>query len=450
MGKLSRSIKERQGEPTSVFAYGFDAAGFDIQDDPKELADGTQAEFVRFYDPEDLNRADGVIIPQGIFEKIETRKSTFLGVTTEVTEVSFDKWALLERERQVFDLLREGKWVCFLLGKIIDEIPQGIDLKPIDDTDLCKRILNAFNVGRHHRFNLAIPVRIRTRDSEFESYVRGYGSPTTVLDLPHVQSIERRVLAELTNGAAVGVEFDRQLFFLPFSPPNKKWPTAVSAVRSLALAISRYRQRRVIEIPSWVDEIRFKSEESLHLEINSLLEKVNRLETQAESLRDYKAILTTSGVSLKSRIVAILESFFELKIDWIEEDHEQAIVKDDNDSAFAILDAKTTDGDVENTWIDQLSSARATRGLPESATAVLLVSNDISSRWIDRRLERLISEDQVQYARDHNVLIVRTIDLLFLMQHLENDPHRKKRLARLLSSGGGWLKADAESYCVVE
>jgi hypothetical protein len=88
--------------------------------------------------------------------------------------------------------------------------------------------------------------------------------------------------------------------------------------------------------------------------------------------------------------------------------------------------------------------------LPESATGILFISNDISSRWIDRRLERLISEDQVQYARDHNVLIVRTIDLLFLMQHLENDPHRKKRLARLLSSGGGWLKADAESYCVVE
>ncbi|MGH7847837.1 MAG: hypothetical protein ACREQW_22065 [Candidatus Binatia bacterium] len=445
MGRVSRSV-EKAGDQTTIFAYGFDAAGFDIQDEAKELADGSKAEFLRFYDSRDLNKADGVIIPQGIFEKIATRKKPFWGAAT---EVSVHKWPLLERERQIFDLLRKGKWVCFLVGKITDEISQGIDSQSIDDTDLCKRLLNAFNISRHHRYNLAIPARRRTRDSEFESYVRDYGRPTTVLELPHVQPIERRVLVELTNNAVVGIEFEDQVFFLPFSPPDKKWPTAVSVVKSVALAISQYRRQRIIEIPSWVDEMRFRSEEALYLQINSLLEKVNRLESQLESWRDYKAILTTSGIPLRSRIVAILESFFELKVDWIEGHHEEAIIKGDDGSPLVIFESRSTNGDIENAWIDQLSSNRRNQGLPQSIPGVLLINTDRSLRLVERRLEKTIPEDQVQYAKMLNVLLVRTIDLLFLMQQLENDVRRKERLMELFSSGGGWLKADKESYRVV-
>jgi hypothetical protein len=82
---------------------------------------------------------------------------------------------------------------------------------------------------------------------------------------------------------------------LLFSPPNKRWSTAVSLAKMVALAVSAYRRNRGVEIPSWVDALRFKAEKSLYLEINSLLEKLNRLESQLNSWRDYKAILTASG-----------------------------------------------------------------------------------------------------------------------------------------------------------
>ena len=445
MARLLKGVKETLEGARTIFAYGFDEAGFEVQKETKELADGSKLEFVRFDDPRDLSEADGVIIPQGIFEKIQTRHTEFFGAKTEVW---VDRWYVLERERQTFNLLRAGKWVCFLVGRIIDDLPQGLHLESSSDTDLCKRILNAFGVERHRRYHLDVPVKVRARDWEFEQYVQAYGEPTTVFELPHDPAIERRVVVELTNGAAVGVEFDHQLFFLPFRSSDKKWSTVVSIAKTAAHAIANYRRNRVIEIPPWVDEIRFQNEEALYLKINSSLENANRLESELESWRDYKGILTTSGLALKSRIIAILENFFGLRVEGLEDNHEEAIITAEDDSPLVIFETKSAEDYVPKIWIDELNAHKAIHGLSESLPGVLFINMDKSLHWVNSRLAKTLPQDLIEYAEKRHVLIVRAIDLLFLMQKLENDPRRKKRLMEIFGSGGGWLKADANGYRV--
>ena len=107
---------------------------------------------------------------------------------------------MLERERQVFNLLRDGKWICFLVGEITDQIAQGLHSEPIFDTDLCKRILNAFLIDRRRRYRLEIPLELKVRDEEFEPYMRHYGRPTTVFELPQDLPTERHAIAWLGNG----------------------------------------------------------------------------------------------------------------------------------------------------------------------------------------------------------------------------------------------------------
>ncbi len=70
---------------------------------------------------------------------------------------------------------------------------------------------------------------------------------------------------------------------------------------------------------------------------------------------------------------------------------------------------------------------------------ILLINNEMSIEGITQRLATAVAEEQIKHAQNFNVLIVRTIDLLFLMKHFENDPERKDKLLKLLSSGGGWL-----------
>jgi hypothetical protein len=58
-------------------------------------------------------------------------------------------------------------------------------------------------------------------------------------------------------------------------------------------------------------------------------------------------------------------------------------------------------------------------------------------------------ERRVIVELELNVLIIRTVDLLFLMRHMESAVHRREDFMRLMSSGGGWLKADPEGYRIV-
>lgn len=446
MPKLATTSGAELPGITRIFAYGFDAAGFDTRADPIKRADKYQIQFVPFNDPISLELAEGVIIPQGIFETFEKIESLYWIFGAKI-HVRVHRSSLLERERQIFNLLRQGKWVCFLVGEIIDDVHQGTHLESARDTDLCKRVLNAFEVKRRRPYKLTRPPVFKARDMEFQRYVDFCGAPSTVFELPHTHPVERRVIVEL-DGQAVGLEFDAQLFFLPFSPRKRDWRTAKSAVETVVQAVTEYRGNRIIEIPAWVDDLRFTNEEALYLEINSLLEKVNRLESQQQSWRDYKAILTTSGGPLKNRIIAILESFFEFKVDPLQEDREDAVIIGDNGTPLAVIEAKSTEKGFEISFIDQLSSHRDNHGLPDSA-GILFINNDLTLADIHQRLKAEVPESQVKRAKGLNILMVRTIDLLFLMRSLEDDPHRKKRLIQLFCSGGGWLKADMEGYRVV-
>lgn len=92
---------------------------------------------------------------------------------------------------------------------------------------------------------------------------------------------------------------------------------------------------------------------------------------------------------------------------------------------------------------------KAIHGLPESLPGVLFINMDKSLHWINSRLAKTLPQDLIEYAEKRHVLIVRAIDLLFLMQKLENDPRRKKRFMEIFCSGGGWLKVDGNGYRVI-
>ena len=431
----------------TIFAYGFDQAGFATTHDLISINPAITVQFVDFYSSRNLNDADGVVIPQGIFEKLETRSDLFSGLFGEKTFILVDKSLMLERERQVFNLLRDGKWICFLVGEITDQIAQGLHSEPIYDTDLCKRVLNAFMIDRRRRYRLEIPLDLKVRDEEFELYMQRYGRPTTVFELPQDLPMERHAIAWL-GGGVVGMEIDAQLFFLPFESSRPTLGVATDIVSLLAPAISQYRRDRITAVPDWVDDFHFKSEEPLYLEVNDLLGKLNRLESELASWKDYKAILASSGIFLRNKLVALFESVFGLKVQCIDREERFLVLKDD-DSSVALVQSEGTEGSVQTASIERVARARSEHHLSESFPAALVINNDMAITNIGERSATSVAPEVLQAAVRQNVLVMRTIDLLFLLNHLEKSPNKKSRMLHLLTSGRGWLKASAVSYDVI-
>ena len=430
-----------------VFGYGFDRAGFTTGHAPIALNAAATVQFVDLYSPRSLTEADGVIIPQGIFEHIETRSDVFSELFGEKTFVSVDRPLMLERERQVFTMLRDGKWVCFMVGEINDHIAQGLYSEPILDTDLCKRVLNAFGIGRRRRYRLESPLELKVRDEEFKPYVMRFGAPTTVFELPKDGPTERHAIAWLGRGV-VGMEFDAQLYFLPFQTSQRTQESATQIVTLLTSAINQHRRYRIVEAPDWVDDFHFKSEEPLYLQINDLLEKLNRLETELACWKDYKAILSSSGMYLRNKLIALFESVFELRIQEIDGEERFLILKED-DWPLVLLQSEGTEGEVQKASIERLSQARKEHGLTDSFPAVLVINDHMSSTSVASRPGTTLSHEVLQCAAEHKVLVVRTIDLLFLINLWTNNSDKKSRMLNLLTSGGGWLKATTGSYDVI-
>lgn len=425
----------------TVYAYGFDSYGFDVDSGSIQPQNDLRIEFVPFFSELSLDRSDGLIMPQGIFESIQYRRGAAGGT---YTEVRVHDRLLLERERELTNLQREGKWVSFLVGEIIDTVPQGRNKDRIRSTDLCKKLLNNFGINR---FTVDGQSSL-TAMNEFQAYTHDYGVAKTVFKIPHDLSVESSTIVR-GGDQCVGLELNNSLFFLPFHTTKKDGNTCCSIVSLVAKAVQDYRQKRIAEVPEWLNEFVFNEEENLQTQLESLRKQINNFEGQIQSWRNYKLIVTSSGDILRNTIITILETFFQFKVDPLDEKREDAKILDEHDNVLVMIEVKGTKKGIKRDHINQVDSHRERNNLEASVPGVLFINNEMSLQGIEAKVNTKVPDEHVKHAQNLNILIVRTIDFLFLMRQFEEDQDKKENLLSLFNSGGGWLKADATNYEIV-
>jgi hypothetical protein len=217
----------------------------------------------------------------------------------------------------------------------------------------------------------------------------------------------------------------------------------------ISRAVLDYRQKQIAQVPPWVAEFKFAAEERLGSEIESLQKQVTEREGDLQVWMDYKTILSTSGDILKDRVVAILRSFYGLKVETLEEYREDAKIVADKGEAIAFVEIKGTKAGIKREHINQVDSHRERASLPSTVPGVLVMNNEMSVTGIKERFETTVPGEQIDHAKKLNVLIIRTIDLLFLVRQFEDIPNRKEKFLEILRSGGGWLRVAATDYQVV-
>lgn len=423
-----------------VYAYGFDQLGFDIGDQVIKKSENIDLKFIPFSSSESLDSANGLIIPQGIFERIDYSEH---GLGT-YADVKVNKTLMLDRHRQITNLLRDGKWICFLVGEIRDDVPDGYQRRAILDTDLCKLLLNQIGV-RRRRIGGSPSISI---SNEFHSYIREYGSSQTLYDISYKAKEECSYLAKVGDYCA-GFEFENSIFFLPFHTTKSDKNTAESIAKLVTQSVLEYRQKHIAEIPEWIKTFEFVKEIEYKNKISDLTSQIHDIEQNLRPLQSYKLVVNTSGELLKKVIVHILKNFFGLSVDPIDEGREDAKILNESGKVIAIVEVKGTNKGIKREHINQVDSHRERNGFTDEVPGILIINNEMDIEGIEERLNTKVSDEQIKHAVNMNVLIVRTIDFLFLMKHLESDPSKRERVIELINSGGGWLKADRDGYGII-
>ena len=435
--KGSSSAKQK------VLAYGFDKM-FRFPSDPSSRASETSEtniSFVAYEDPQRLDDVDGVVIPQGIFESFEFHDTW----QEKRGEAKCDRNRMLERERQVRNLVDRGGWICFLVGTIVDELPLGDGYRThrVDGTDLCKIILNGLGVRRDLvSEGLA---GCRAVHNEFRDYVLKYGIAKTVFN----SRPPNAVTAIVKHGdAQVGIELVQQFYFLPYVGTRNDFKFLQGLVALVVKSVLDYRTKMNEETPEWTNGFRFAQESELIQRAERLEVELTEMHSQIKGWKKYKRLLSGSGERLKLDVVETLQDFFALTVDPTDEGREDFKVLVDN-SVGCMGESKGTNGGVKREHINQVDSHRERAGLGHDIPGLLIVNNHMDVQSVSKRMETPVAKEQVAHAHAMNVTFVRTIDLLFLMRHLETTEDRSEAFLSILRGGGGWLHADSEGYRLV-
>jgi len=425
----------------NIIAYGFEILGFNIPENSSQIIAGDfTIQFFPYGEVPDFNNIHGIIIPQGIFENIKVKPNYF----QKSYDIEHSGDLVSDFEKKILNFVKDKGWVCFLVRDIYDTLPGDYpcNAKDVSKTDLCKRILNRLDIRRRAVNDIA---DIHSKYDEFKWFTEDFGVAKTTFTLYSDYRYDYRILSCHDSDNITGLEVVTKFFFLPFHTTNIKWENLKSFIPKLAASIYDYRKKRLIETPLWLNDFQFVKETELIKTKQELEEQLEDVKTQLQNWNRYKAILTTSGENLKNIAISMLENFFELKIDPTDNLIEDAKILDENDGIIAVIEFKGTNKGIKREYINQVDTHRERLGLSANTMGLLIINNEMDIEGIDSRLATIVSEEQIKHAKKFNVLIIRTVDLLFLMKHLENNTDRKTIFLNLIKDSG-WLCADKNEY----
>lgn len=421
-----------------VILYGFDKAGLSIPpavDRPEYRIEG-----LPYGSPEIPANTKGLILASGIFEHVQYTTG-YMG--RRAASVTCDRENLLIVDRHVTNVLKSGGWIVILVREIVDEFPSGDGYNGTfvaDDTDLAKRILTGIQRRRYSEGTGSVAPK---RD-EFGAYIKRWGIAKTLFGNPE----GARVLA-VAGEQVVGFEYGARVYVLPFMATSTSSEHAKELGETLVRGVLDYRRKMLVHLPDWVGDFQFVGEAELRREQSVLRERLLEVDSGLETWEKNKIVLVSSGTILKDALVEILKTFFGFSVDTLDEGRDDFKIIDDARAPIVIGEVKGTNGGVKREHINQVDSHRERLGLGADVPGLLVINNQMDITGIAKRHEAQVAQEQVRHARHHNVLVVRTIDLVYLMRHLEVDLERREKFLGLLRGRGGWLSAGPSGYEVV-
>ncbi len=426
----------------SIVAIGFNRAGFTAQSILELSVDGTPVRFVNLEDPINLNGAKGIVVPQGVFESFHTTEN-YNGVFVDVTT---DEKLLLHYEREIYHLIRNGGWACFLIDKIIDRVSYGHSSNNVSGTDLCKRILNAIGVTDRN-VERGSPY-IDCKSDEFRPFLDKYGVAKTTFRLPYDSAGYQQIA--VSGSRICAFEYNSCLFFIPWHLARTSEAEYRSLMELLSRGVIDYRQKHRIFLPEWLGTFQFEEESELRNEVKQLLSRKEILEQRLKTLHEYKGMLTTSGNALRDIIVSALDGFFKLKMNVREEFIEDFTILDNEGEPCVLCEVKGTKGGLKREHLNQLDSHRERRNLSADLPAVLFINNEMERQGFEDRLGTSLAEEQVKHAIKLRILVFRTIDFLYYMHQSEKTADRGDALIKIMKTEMGWLCASKDAYDIIK
>jgi len=437
-------IMTQEDRQYNILVYGVEKRG--LKEPSQEISNRNfKLIFEPFTTEKRFNDFDGVILFQGIFETYQYEHSYYDG---EYLVHSYDRNALDKRKKELKLLIEKGGFVCFILHKpFVDSYYRsGFATEDLSGTDLCKYSLN-FSSFYRKDFSKRTTHVSSVRD-EFTRFLELYGAASSYFENFN-SGIELRDIAKVNRSTVGMILLDRE-FFVPSLLPENTDERIFEYFTLLAEALASSFNKLRLEIPSWIAQFCFEKESTLSDKKQQLLEEIENIDATLANYTQYKKILLGSGEILVEHVATVLGSLFSFNINSDDELKEDLKILNENNEPLIFVEVKGTNRGVKREYINQTDSHRDRAGLDSTFPSLLLINTHIKNSASLEDKDQTIPEDQIKHAVKIGVLILRTLDLLFLLKQKDSGKISQKELIEMFSKNVGWLRASSEHWEIIQ
>jgi len=173
----------------------------------------------------------------------------------------------------------------------------------------------------------------------------------------------------------------------------------------------------------------------------ALVNELDSLEATLATYRARKDILFLRDTPLELRVPQWIRENLRLPTRSTGDNNKEDfwILNDDGDDVV-IGEVKGLTGNARREHVHALVMHRAAQNKPDDFPALLVVNTFAEARTIKDKIEQRIAPDVCASAVKSSVLIVRTVDLLFLADQWEREIISAAALGDMLVGHGGWLR----------
>jgi hypothetical protein len=282
----------------------------------------------------------------------------------------------------------------------------------------------------------------------FYEYFGSYGRTAIAFPAPASTS---EVLGKL-NGDAVAIRLplgQGAIYVLPFHVASIR-ASYNPLVRSILTAIGAYEaDDDESALPPFVEDLRLPGEVDLLARIEKLREETQVAEGKAARLKEYRQMIgRASGDELERLVIKALNVVL-TRTGWEARDRPDLkaedfwIVEEGQDRVLA--EVKGVGGSVNRQAVNQVDNHRAEHELAVEEVPGVLVINTFRNSDDEGQRKTPVSADVARHAVRLNVLVLRSLDLYFLLNRALAGEEMGKVLVEALQAGGGWLQVTESS-----
>ena len=217
-------------------------------------------------------------------------------------------------------------------------------------------------------------------------------------------------------------------------------------IRALLRFRSVSRPRRAFITESF----QFTRERQVRANRDTLAKKTSELDQELGEYEARKDILFLRDDELADRIADWLPQHLHLPTKRMEEYREDLWITDEQGGERAICEVKALNDNVKRKHISQLVLHREERERPDEYPSILVANTFADAATVREKDRQRVATLEVRKAVKLHVLVVRTLDLLRLLDQVETGSLTQAQVEQLLLTSTGWLRVTAKGYGIVK